>query len=685
MILGRFLLSLALLEVEDYYRIESADEPAISPDGRFVVFTRRSLDEEENRRRTELWLKGVPKGAEEGESKPRRVTLPGFDASAARFSPDGRWLTFRSVRPDGEAPQSSIWFFRTDGFGEAFQVDGVETMPVFSPDGKHMAFARKTPPEKTGTEPSEREKKIEERFRGQMYDWLQFRYDRYGYLPDPTDPSKTPPEELYVSDVEGETVSGARRLTCLGVDVSGAAWSPDAARLVFVADSHQRDEYDYERPDLWLVDSQGTSCSGERLSDDGFEHDSPVFSPDGSRIAFRRSKGLSLLIGEKADRGAPVDVFVMDLKSRRMTNVTESWDLVPGAPAFSADGKVLYFEAEVSSANHLFQSSADGGGEVSQLTRGDRQLTGFSRTRDGLLMAYAAETATAPSDVFVARADGSSERKLSRFGEESVASFAISNPQRVVYKSKDGTEIEGFVLLPPGFDPVHGFPLILAIHGGPHGAYGYNFDFQFQLWAAKGYVVLYTNPRGSTGYGEDFLWATWGGGWGNLDSEDVLAGVDYAVSKYGIDGKRLGVTGYSYGGFLTNWIVTHDTRFAAAISGAGISNWVSDYGTADIPRTKESEFYGPPWEDEGGSLLERQSPIHYVQNARTPTLFIHGESDFRVPIEQGEQMYTAFKKLRVPAKFIRYPDSYHGGWKPWDVVHRYQHELQWWDRYLANP
>jgi dipeptidyl aminopeptidase/acylaminoacyl peptidase len=256
----------------------------------------------------------------------------------------------------------------------------------------------------------------------------------------------------------------------------------------------------------------------------------------------------------------------------------------------------------------------------------------------------------------------------------------------VRYESKDGTPIEGFVLLPPGYDPqARRYPLILAIHGGPHGAYGYQFSFQFQLWAAKGYVVLATNPRGSTGYGEDFLWATWGGGWGNLDSEDVLAGVDFARSRYAIDETRMGVTGYSYGGFLTNWVVTHDHRFAAAISGAGISNWVSDYGTADIPRTKESEFYGPPWEDEGGSLLQRQSPINYIASVRTPTLFVHGESDLRVPIEQAEQMYTAYKKLRVDAKFIRYPDSYHGGWTPWNVVHRYHHELLWWDRYLGAP
>jgi dipeptidyl aminopeptidase/acylaminoacyl peptidase len=223
------------------------------------------------------------------------------------------------------------------------------------------------------------------------------------------------------------------------------------------------------------------------------------------------------------------------------------------------------------------------------------------------------------------------------------------------------------------------------MHGGPHGAYGNNFDFEFQLFAANGYAVLYTNPRGSTGYGENFLWATWGGGWGNKDMEDVMAGVDYAIAHYPIDGKRLGVTGYSYGGFLTNWVITHTTRFSAAVAGAGITNWVSDYGTADIPRTKESEFYGAPWEPKGYELLWRQSPIAYAGNVTTPTMFVHGEADLRVPIEQAEQMYTALKKRKVPARMVRYPDSYHGGWSPWNTVHRYYQEMQWWDQWLTAP
>jgi dipeptidyl aminopeptidase/acylaminoacyl peptidase len=682
MILGRILFALSLLEVEDYYKIAGADEPALSPDGRYVAFTRRSIDEEGNRRRSELWLAET-----DGDPKPRRLSMAGLDASSARFSPDGKWLTFRSRRETGAKDPSPVWFLRTDRFGEAFQVPGIEEAPLFSPDGKYVAYTKKTPPPEPRPERSAREKKIEERFSGKIYDWLQFRFDGEGYLRDPRDPRETPPRELYLAKTED--LDGARSVqrTCFGFDVQQMAWSPDGAKLVVSANSHQREEALYERSDLWLVEAGGTGCEAKRLTDDGFAHDFPTFSPDGRRIAYRREKGLSLLIQEKAKHGAPIDVYVMDLGNGRATNVTDRWDLIPGPPFFSSDGKAIYFEAELEGGSHLFRASPDAsGGEVAGVTSGERHLTGFSFSRDFDRMAYAASTVDSPSDVFVARIDGSDEKRLSTFGRDSVEGFDLARVEMIRYPSKDETEIQGFVVLPPGYDPQsRRYPLILAIHGGPHGAYSAQFNFQFQLWAAKGYVVLYTNPRGSTGYGEDFLWATWGGGWGNLDSDDVLAGVDYAQSKYAIDGARMAVTGYSYGGFLTNWIVTHDHRFAAAISGAGISNWVSDYGTADIPRTKESEFYGPPWEDEGGSLLQRQSPINYIGNVRTPTLFVHGETDFRVPIEQAEQMYTAYKKLGVDAKFIRYPDSYHGRWTPWNVVHRYHHELLWWERYLNGP
>jgi dipeptidyl aminopeptidase/acylaminoacyl peptidase len=218
-------------------------------------------------------------------------------------------------------------------------------------------------------------------------------------------------------------------------------------------------------------------------------------------------------------------------------------------------------------------------------------------------------------------------------------------------------------------------------HGGPHSAVGYSFDFKNQLLAANGYFVLTVNFRSSTGYGEKFLWGTWGA-WGDRDGEDVIAGIDHAISKYPIDRSRVATIGHSYGGFMSNWlIVKYPERFAAAAVGAGIVNWVSDYGTADIAVTKETEFYGKPWEEDALKTMIRQSPLTYAGRARAATLFIHGEVDQRVPYSEAEQMYVALKKNGVPARMIQYKGMPHSISGSWNVVHRMINELRWLNTY----
>jgi dipeptidyl aminopeptidase/acylaminoacyl peptidase len=572
-----------------------------------------------------------------------------------------------------------VWFLRVDsGPGEAFQIPGVLEMPIFSPDNQWIAFARATPPAPAPNAPtvSETERKIAERFTGKAIEWVSYRFDGRGYLPDPTDPRATPPRELYVVPRAGGT---PRKVTSLGVDVSGIAWSPDSRRIAFVADSGQRDEYVYERADLYVVSLDGAI---RRLTNDGYDHDSPAWSPDGQYIVLRRQQGLTAVITARQPHGGPVDLYRIPAAGGALENLTPRWDQLPGAPAYTPDGSAIQFEAGVGGESHLFKLNVSSG-TVSQVTQGARRLTGVSETARFDRIAYVASDATHPGEIFVASADGSGERRLTSFNDRFTSTRLIRPVTHVSFPSKDGTAIEGWVIMPQRGDTTQPVPLILAIHGGPHGAYGTDFNFQFQLWAANGYAVLYTNPRGSTGYGEQFLWATWGGGWGIKDYEDVMAGVDYVSKTQRIDAKRLGVTGYSYGGFLTNWVITQTPRFAAAITGAGISNWISDYATSDIPRTKESEFFGAPWEAEGRKLLERQSPVYYANKVVTPTMFIHGEADLRVPIEQAEQMYLALKKRKVPARFVRYPDMYHGGWTPWNTVHRYNEELKWWARYMG--
>jgi dipeptidyl aminopeptidase/acylaminoacyl peptidase len=656
------------LNLEDYYRIESAASPVISPDGRWVVFVRNSIIEAENQRHSEIWMR-----AADGSAPATRLSSPTLNASTPKWSPDGKLLSFRQGRGRGAGAEGDVWFLRMDQPGsEAFQIPGVGGTPIFSPDNRWIGFTRKTPPEVKSRELTPFEKQLDQRFKGRMYDWMNIRFDQRGYLPDPRDPVASPPLELYVVAREGGT---PKQLTHLGVDVKSAAWSPDSGALAIVADSHQRDEYSYERADLWTINLEAQI---HRLTDDGFEYDSPAWAPDGRSLVFRRRQGLNQVIQAKQNHGAAVDLYRMPAEGGGMKNLTPDWDLIPEPPAVSSNGQFIYFGADTGGDVHLFRVPSNGG-PVERITKGERSLSGFSFSNAFDRMAYTASDAQHPAEVYAARLDASGELKLSALNDSALKDVELSSAERIHFRSADGTQVEGWMILPRAAKTP--YPLILSIHGGPHGASGSAFNYEFQLLAANGYAVLYTNPRGSTGYGEKFLWATWGG-WGKLDYQDVMAGVDYALEHYPLDRKRLGVTGYSYGGFLTDWIITQTNRFAAAVTGAGISNWLSDYGTADIPRTKESEFYGAPWDQAAGERMRALSPITHVGNAKTPTLFVHGEADRRVPIEEAEQMYTALKKLHVPAKFIRYPGNFHGGWPAWDMVHRYYQELQWWRQYL---
>jgi dipeptidyl aminopeptidase/acylaminoacyl peptidase len=665
------------LQLTDYYRIEAVNGTAISPDGRTVAFVRTVIVERENRRHSEIWT--VPA---DGSAPPRRLTNPAFSSSAPRWSPDGRLLAFSSRRRvvTAEGPQEeSIWFLRMDGGGEAFQIPGVEGTPIFSPDNKWIAFTKAVRPAAApggggDRHLSEDERRIEERFKGRTYDWMNARFDGRGYLPDPRDPRATPPEELFIVERDG---GKPRQLTSLGVNVRTPSWRPDSGALAFAADTHQRDEYSYERADLFTVDLTGMVT---RLTDDGFDHASPVFTTAGDALVAQREQSLNQILAARQQHGSPTDLYRFPLAGGSPVNLTSAWDLIPGAPRPSADGRHVYFTAGTAGTTHLFRVAGTGG-SVEQVTSGERRLSDVSIAWAGGRIAYAASSTTQPSEVFAAALDGSREQPLTQMNRAFTSEVTLRPAERLRFPSRDGTSIEGWIIMPAAPAGVR-VPLVLAIHGGPHGAYGTDFNFQFQLMAANGLAVLFTNPRGSTEYGEKFLWATWGG-WGGLDYEDVMAGVDHVLARYPLDAKRLGVTGYSYGGFLTNWVITQTPRFAAAVVGAGISNWISDYGTADIPRTKESEFHGPPWEAKGAETLLKWSPVMRAASVVTPTLFVHGESDLRVPIEQGEQMYTALRKRKVPAKFIRYPDSYHGGWTPWNTVHRYHHELEWWRQYVG--
>ncbi|HXV86848.1 MAG TPA: prolyl oligopeptidase family serine peptidase, partial [Gemmatimonadales bacterium] len=492
------------LTLEDYYRLESAGSPAISPDGRWVAFTRSSIVESDNWRHSEVWL-----AATDGSAPPVRLTHPTFNSSSPRWSPDGRLLSFVSQRrlPGDAGSRRSVWFLRMDQPGEAFQIPGVDAAPVFSPDNQWIALSLPTPPpQRPEPASTEFERTLTKRFEGKIYDWMNYRFDGRGYLPDPRNPYATPPEELYLVPREGGT---PRQLTLLGVNVQEVVWRPDSRALAVVADAHQRDESTYERADLWVVDVNGPVV---RLTDDGFNHDAPAWTPDGQWLVFRRRAGLNQVIAAGQGHGAPVDLYRLRAAGGGMENLTAAWDLLPGSPTVSPDGRWVYFSAGVQGATHLFRVPL-AGGEVQQVTRGERRLAGFTFSARFDHMAYTASDPTHPAEVYSARADGTAEQRLSRLNDAWLASTALRPAERLTFQSKDGTPVEGWLILPASGQDGGRVPMILSIHGGPHGDYGYDFSFQFQLWAAAGYAVLFTNPRGSTGYGEKFLWGTWGG-WG---------------------------------------------------------------------------------------------------------------------------------------------------------------------------
>ncbi len=539
------------LQLDDYYRIETASTPAISPDGRWVAFVRNTIIEAENQRHTEIWM-----SPSDASTPAVRLTRPAFNASSPKWSPDGKLLAFQSTR---KAPgiEGDTWFLRMDQpGGEAFQIPGVEGAPVFSPDNRWIAFTKKTPPADKKHDQPALEKQIEQRFKGRVYDWMNIRFDGRGYLNDPRDPVASPPLELYIVRREGGT---PRQLTELRVDVRSAAWSPDSRAIALIADSHQRDEYSYERADLWIFDLE---TKIRRLTDDGFDYSAPVWTSDGRSLVFRREQSLNQVIQARQNHGAAIDLYRMLAQGGEMTNLTSDWDLIPEAPVIK--GQFIYFDADLAGNVQLFRV-ATSGGRVEQVTRGERSLGGFTLATSAEGVAYTATDSRHPAEAFAARLDGTAEMKLSVLNDALLKDVELSPAERIHYPSADGTPIDGWVVLPKSAKPP--LPLVLSIHGGPHGSSGSAFNFEFQWLAANGFAVLYTNPRGSTGYGEKFLWATWGG-WGKLDYQDVMAGVDYALAHYPLDAKRLGVSGYSYGGFLTNWIITQTNRFAAAMTGA---------------------------------------------------------------------------------------------------------------------
>jgi dipeptidyl aminopeptidase/acylaminoacyl peptidase len=665
-----------LLGVDDRFAIREVADPRLSPDGRWIAHTVTTHDLEEDESRTRIWM--VP--AAGGEAQP--LTAEDEDSSSPRWSPDGRYLGFLSSRgedEDGEKDRSQVFRLFREG-GEAVQLSDTPQKVEFfewSPDGQRVLLVLRDPkPEELAARQAEE--------KGEKYEkktpppWVvtrrQFKQDYVGYL----DSRRT---HLYVLDLATKRIrqitSGDFDDYCQeylpGCESSQPAWSPDGRRIAFVSNRTEDADANYNT-DIFVVDADNEDRGARllRITSNPGPDAAPSWSPDGQLIAHTSNTetGAAALY-------ATQHLAVSSSAGGHSRLLTRHLDRMVFRPRFATDQQWIYFLLEDSGEQNLARVSPSGGG-VDRVIRGPRAVGAFDLGPSGAVAVVLSEPQL-PAEVFLL-ADGKLERR-SHVNDQLLASLRLGEVDEVRFPSRDGTEIEAFVIKPPGFSSRRRYPAILLIHGGPQAQHDFGFSFEGQLYAANGYVVVMPNPRGSTGYGQDFCLAIWKA-WGERDYEDVMAAVDHVVAQGWADPERLAVTGWSYGGMLTNHVITKTRRFKAAATGASATLYVTNFGHDHYQRWWIDEL-GLPWQPEGRELYERLSPFNRVENVATPTLILGGKEDWNVPIINSEQLFLALKVRGVPSELVVYPDESHGIDTPSHAKDLYERYLAWFGRHLA--
>jgi len=645
---------------QDLTRIQFVTDPEVSPDGRRIAFVVTSLSEERDEYLANIWIVDTAGGA------PRRFTAGPRRDVEPRWSPDGTRLAFLSERAPKDKLQ--LYVMPADG-GEPTRLTTLEngvSSPAWSPDGTRLVFVS---PVGGQREPESEEEKRKSR-PARVITSVKYRFNGEGFVYDRR------PHVFVVSTDDAAPV----QITDGDFVDADPAWSPDGGSIVFASARHaERDDDDAS--DIWRVDAKGgtpqrlTATTGPVLL--------PSFSPDGRSIAY-------LTRPAKNAYGRNVRLHVVPSDGGgRAACLTTALDRSCGAlhvrPQWSPDGRSIVVAAEDGGDIGLWRATVAGTEPPARIVVGARALNGFSASADERVLAFAASSPTAPAEVFACRGDGGQERRLTELNRGWLESVALSAPERFRF-TRAGFELDVWVMRPAGFAAGQRYPTLLNIHGGPHAQYGHNFFDEFQVYAGAGYAVVYANPRGSQGYGEAFTQAVIGD-WGGGDYADVMAALDEAIARHAfIDPGRLGVLGGSYGGFLASWTVGHSRRFKAACSERAVNCQYTMFGTSDIGASfNVVELGGPmPWEDMA-RYIER-SPLTYAKDIVTPLLIIHSEDDLRCPIEQGEQLFVALKKLRREVRFVRFPGENHEmsrAGKPRHRLERFRHILDWFGSYLG--
>lgn len=673
------------ISAEDLYHIETISEPRIAPDGKHVVYSQQRVEKKTEKKYTNLWVASTLLSA----NAPRQFTYGDQSDSSPRWSPDGGQIAFLSNRGDKDKP-AQIYLIPFDG-GEArplTEIEGEIELVNWSPDGrKLLCTVRKTDAEVLEREKDEQKKKLGVVSR--QYDRLFYKLDSYGYLPH---------ERTHLWLVDARTGKGKQLTEGDATDEHHPAFSPDGLLLAFISNHAKDPDLAPDRQDIFVLSAlSGGAAEVEvrKVKTPIGPKTLPSFSPDGKWIAYLGHEGEGLDYRN-------VNLWIVPADgSKAPKNLTAQYDLFCGAniigdcggpeqtsPTWSPDGKFIYFQASLHGSVLLKRISVDGIHLTDVVGEGGA-VGAYSFDKSHSRVAYFFGQMHDPGQIHLkelsdpSTGSGHTTRHLTRVNRALFEALELAKVEEVWFKGPDGDDLQGWIMFPPSFDLKKKYPSILEIHGGPLTQYGKTFMHEFYFLAAQGYVVYFCNPRGGQGYGEKHARSIWGA-WGSVDYADLMAWADLLAKKTYIDPKRMGVTGGSYGGYMTLWIIGHTERFKAAAAQRVVSNFVSKWGSSDYNWTFEYEVMAePPYKD--FQKWWDMSPMKYIGNAKTPTMITHSENDLRCPIEQGEQAFVALKRLGVETEFIRFPDEFHGLSRTGRTdrkLARLGHIARWMDKYL---
>jgi len=641
------------LTVDDVLAIQDVHDPQVSPDGKWIAFVVDVYDKKADDWNSDIFM--VPFGGGE----PIRLSASEKDDTSPRWSPDNKWLAFKSKRGKKE----QVYLLNRNG-GDAIQLtdvkQGVEDFS-WSPDSKKLALVIKDPDPDANYDEDTKDKTE----KPIVITRLQFLYDEYGFL-------KELYKHIYTIDLETKAI---KQITSGPNDDAGPVWSsylstpqwsPDGKQILFVSNRTKNPDSN-RNLDLFVVPADGGVP--KQLTTNPGTDENPFWSPDGKYIAYQTVVKPEMLWYEM-NQAAMIPATGGDPKFLTKELDRNTWQYT-----FSADSKRIYFILEDHGTQTLASISTAGTDLNKDLT-GEKAVADYSIGPEGIALLTGHHDL--PNEVFTF--ESGKTRQASKINAAALAPIQLGKVERVEFNSKDGTGVEGFVTKPPDFNASKKYPLILWIHGGPTSQYFEEFGFQSQLFAANGYVVLRVNPRGSTGYGETFCKAIFAD-WGNVDYEDVMAGVDHLIKLGYVDENRMGVGGWSYGGMLTDHVITKTQRFQAAISGASELNYLMDYGVDHYQNEWEIEL-GLPWEKP--EAYTKISPFFKIKNVTTPTLVLCGKDDVNVPLVNSEQLYQALKRLGVDTMLIVYPGEPHTFYTPSYHQDRYERYLAWYGHYLKG-